>query len=105
MPKGKQFWNRNQIPPQSQEYIQKAQAGYWKKDCSECGRKAIFRAGKNAYCRVHRQKAVDWWIKHPMRLPEYMMQDLKTGGSRAVRVGRVFGTLPGDRGRRIHVSY
>lgn len=56
------------IPPSNVEHVGKAQKGYWRKDCTICGRKALYRAGIDAYCKDHRQIAVDWWTKHPMRL-------------------------------------
>jgi len=56
------------IPPTSLEHVSKALKGYWRKDCSICGNKALYRAGIDAYCLNHKQKAIDWWTAHPMRV-------------------------------------
>jgi hypothetical protein len=57
-----------QIPPVEAEHVTKALKGYWRKNCTICGGKALYRAGSDAYCRIHRSIAVAWWTKHPMRL-------------------------------------
>lgn len=106
MPKGVQFWNRKHVPPMNQLHIQVANIGYNRKVCCLCNGKAIYRAGAKGYCRNHKQKAAEWWAKHPMQFHQSILNNSKIGGNRAVRAGGMFGILPGvDRGRRVHVSY
>lgn len=76
MPKGVQFWSKKHIPPSDLPHVAKAQEAYWTKKCALCGDKALYRAGRKAYCKVHKQIASDWWANHPMRIN---LRDLDQG--------------------------
>lgn len=70
MPKGKQFWKFDAKPRSKDqtEYFKRINQSYWRKKCSLCDRKALYRAGKHAYCAGHRSLAVEYWTNHPLRV-------------------------------------
>jgi hypothetical protein len=63
-----QPWNREDIPVNS-PYAVEGRASFWRKDCSICGGRALYRAGKYVYCKLHRAEAVKYWSNKPMKVP------------------------------------
>lgn len=68
MPRGTQFWKS--IKSYSSAYTRKKDTGYYAKSCSLCDSKPLFRAGRKAYCRSHRDEAVRYWSNKPVKVAQ-----------------------------------
>ena len=73
MPKGQQFWKS--VKSYSSVYTRDMDMGYHSKGCSICGYKPLYRAGRDAYCEVHKSIAVQYWGNKPVRVSKRAIMD------------------------------